>query len=84
MIAHTTFGSLSFQSWPDGASQVIAIEEFYKVPHMPIDAYHYGQSALAMPIVVWMRSTSPFNIDALVMTIVGCAYQWVGLAAQEA
>jgi hypothetical protein len=48
VIVHTASGSLLLQSRPDGASQVIAIDEFYKVPHMPIDANHYGQHALAI------------------------------------
>jgi hypothetical protein len=36
VIVRTTSGSLSFQKWLDGASQVITIEESSKVPHMPL------------------------------------------------
>jgi hypothetical protein len=62
VIVHTASGSLSLQSWPDGAFQVIAIDKLNKVvPHMPIDAYHYGQHALAIGLCQTqdVRTTPP-------------------------
>jgi hypothetical protein len=61
VIVHAASGSLLLQSWPNGASQVIAIDEFKKVPHMPIDAYHYGQHALAIGLCQTqdVRTTPP-------------------------
>jgi hypothetical protein len=51
-IVLPTSGNLSFLSWLDGASPVITIEESSKVPQVLIDAYHYGEHALAMSIDV--------------------------------
>jgi hypothetical protein len=49
--------------WANHTHQVIVHTTFGSLllQSWPDGAYHYGQHALAMPIVVWMRSMRSFN-----------------------